>query len=744
MNSKNTKFVHRLIISYSILLLIILAMGAYLYTLSISNVSREIRTQNKFMLNKSIHDMEGAFKTMDVLAGQVVSNSNITQLANKADNRDNSFYLMAYHAKEELSVYVFTESILPIKNYFIFLEQSEYILSLAQFSNTQLYYSGIKNYYKDKYEDWLSLLKDDASYRRFVSIDPFKSYSDSTYLYKLPLTEYSIKKVPAIICFEIDYGQLKDLFSEISLYNSGAIYVTDQNNQPVFTIQGTDATAFDAEQLSRLTFKNGFSTMVHDGIDMFVTKATSKYNQWNYYLIQPEDMSLYSLKQYRNIFIGIIVVALCIELLVVLYLSRSNIKKITQLGNELSDTQSHQKNLQKLVEVQKPIIMNTYLDNIFKGTIATSQELDYVTQYLAIDPNDKKFTVLFIVAYVNQYEFVVDNSAVTGPDSLDYQDIINDALHSFFKNLLGSAHNNEKEYTLLLSSDSNEVPSVSNTAVKQAFDAFHEHLLKNYDIWTIAGLGDWNNGLMITWKSFQQANQSVNYATKRAPFRCYSNVDHETNGFYYPIELMNQLTGFITSGNQSQVLEIFEIIRHENLEKRSLPINIMKFLLSDIRNTLYKVRFSLTITEENEAAVTSIDMLFEEHKSLKLFEDLAIRLCELYDNTGTNNKLINTIKSYIDANYQDPSLCLTKISDEFSISESYFSYLFKEEIGENFSNYLERHRMEHAYALIKDSDMNISNIYKEVGYNNSHTFRRAFKKIYGVSPKDTRQQGKTN
>lgn len=718
-------------------------MGAYLYTLSISNVSKEIRTQNKFMLNKSIHDINAAFKTMDVLSGQIVSNSNITQLANEPNNKDNAFYLMAYHAKEELSVYVFTESILPIKNYYIFLEQSEYILSLSQFSNTQLYYSGIKNYYKDKYEDWLSMLKDTSTYRRFISIDPFKSYSDSTYLYKLPLTEYSIKKVPATVCFEIDYAQLKNYFNEINLYDSGYICVTDAEGRLIFTVRGTASPQIDPEQLQGLDYSNGFSSMTQNAIDMFVTAGQSKYNRWNYYLVQPEDMSLYSLKQYRNIFIGIIVLALLVEMFLVLFLSRSNIKKITQLGNELSDTQINQKNLQKLVEVQKPIIMDTYLNNIFKGHVATQSELDYIQQYLSIDNIGRKFSVLYIVVYVNQYELYVDNSAVTGPDSLEYQEHIQTALNQFFTNAVGISHNNEKEYTILLSSPDTESPEQTNSDTKLAFEAFHDYLLLTYDIWTIAGLGDWNNGLMITWKSFQQATQSVTYATKRAPFRCYSNIEYENNGFYYPIELTNQLTSFITSGNQSQVLEIFEIIRHENMEKRSLPINIMKYLLSDIRNTLYKIRFTVNVNPQNEQAIAAIDSLFEEHKSLKLFEDLAIKLCALFDNSGSNNKLICTIRDYIDENYHDPALCLTKISDEFSISESYFSYLFKEEIGENFSTYLERHRMEHAFALIRDTDMNLSNIYKEVGYNNSHTFRRAFKKIYGISPKDARQQTKT-
>jgi len=236
---------------------------------------------------------------------------------------------------------------------------------------------------------------------------------------------------------------------------------------------------------------------------------------------------------------------------------------------------------------------------------------------------------------------------------------------------------------------------------------------------------------------------SISYNTQKNTFKCYKNVDRNTTGFYYPVELTTQLTNFITSGNSGQVLEIFEIIRHENMEERSLPVNMIKYLLSDVRNTLYKVRFNIKNKDDNATELAAIDELFDQHMSLKLCEDLGIRLCQLFEANAGGNKLIATIRHYIDDNFRDPSLCLTKISDEFTISESYFSYLFKEEVGENFSSYLTRTRLEHSYQLLKESHINVSEIYHEVGYNNSHSFRRAFKKIYGMSPNEARKKERT-
>ena len=87
----------------------------------------------------------------------------------------------------------------------------------------------------------------------------------------------------------------------------------------------------------------------------------------------------------------------------------------------------------------------------------------------------------------------------------------------------------------------------------------------------------------------------------------------------------------------------------------------------------------------------------------------------------------------------DPSMGLNKISDEFQISESYFSHMFKEKTGVNFSTYLENIRMSEAARMIKETDISLNELYISVGYNNANTFRRAFKKIYGVTPSSMRE-----
>ena len=92
-----------------------------------------------------------------------------------------------------------------------------------------------------------------------------------------------------------------------------------------------------------------------------------------------------------------------------------------------------------------------------------------------------------------------------------------------------------------------------------------------------------------------------------------------------------------------------------------------------------------------------------------------------------------------DEHYGDPALCLSRISDLFHISESYFSFLFKKTVGVNFSTYLEQVRMTQAKHLLETTNIKITDLYVAVGYNNLTSFRRAFKKKDGVAPNAIRE-----
>ena len=84
-------------------------------------------------------------------------------------------------------------------------------------------------------------------------------------------------------------------------------------------------------------------------------------------------------------------------------------------------------------------------------------------------------------------------------------------------------------------------------------------------------------------------------------------------------------------------------------------------------------------------------------------------------------------------------ITISEIADRVDFSESHFMRYFKENMGTSFVDYLRDYRLTMAARLLLVSDENILSIAEEVGFDNLSYFNRAFKKKYGVTPRDYRK-----
>lgn len=118
-------------------------------------------------------------------------------------------------------------------------------------------------------------------------------------------------------------------------------------------------------------------------------------------------------------------------------------------------------------------------------------------------------------------------------------------------------------------------------------------------------------------------------------------------------------------------------------------------------------------------------------------------ICQCHDRfakidvTETKKNKVNSVseaaKIYVSNNYQK-SVNMAVISNNIDISYAYFSKIFKEENGMNFSDYVMEYRMKEATNKLKRTDKIIREVAASVGYDNPKHFTRAFKNYFGVSP----------
>ncbi|WP_223557899.1 helix-turn-helix domain-containing protein [Chryseobacterium lathyri] len=100
-------------------------------------------------------------------------------------------------------------------------------------------------------------------------------------------------------------------------------------------------------------------------------------------------------------------------------------------------------------------------------------------------------------------------------------------------------------------------------------------------------------------------------------------------------------------------------------------------------------------------------------------------------------RIIKAIK-YIDSNL-DADLSLEKIAEIATYSSFHFHRIFKLTTGETLQNYIIRKKIEKSalYLAVK-KEIQLKDIYLDLGFSNHSVFSKTFKKYYGIAPSSFR------
>lgn len=94
---------------------------------------------------------------------------------------------------------------------------------------------------------------------------------------------------------------------------------------------------------------------------------------------------------------------------------------------------------------------------------------------------------------------------------------------------------------------------------------------------------------------------------------------------------------------------------------------------------------------------------------------------------------IRKAKDYIEKHYRE-NLTLGVLAEKIHMNPYYFSSFFKKNAGENFKDYLNRVRLQHAVALLVSTDKKAYEIADEVGFSDVRSFTEVFARLYGETP----------
>lgn len=176
--------------------------------------------------------------------------------------------------------------------------------------------------------------------------------------------------------------------------------------------------------------------------------------------------------------------------------------------------------------------------------------------------------------------------------------------------------------------------------------------------------------------------------------------------------------------------DIFETAAIKNLiDRANQGLNFSADVAKEIGNRMESLvdksefdRFLETLSILNKLAHT------DEYKYLA-------GIGSAYPPTDKESERINDVINYILKHY-NKDIELSTIAEIANYSKAAFCKFFKQRTRKTFTEFLNEVRITQACKLLRNSNLNISQVCFESGYNNVSNFNRQFKRITNTTPKN--------
>lgn len=142
-------------------------------------------------------------------------------------------------------------------------------------------------------------------------------------------------------------------------------------------------------------------------------------------------------------------------------------------------------------------------------------------------------------------------------------------------------------------------------------------------------------------------------------------------------------------------------------------------------------------------ALTYSDGLYRESVLLRLLSILCCHYSQCYsgnpqENVYSGNQYISQAIDYVNGMYAQ-GITVSDIASHVGISRSHLNHLFQEELNVSAQNFLLDFRMNKAANLLANTAMSVKEISHHIGYVDPLVFSKAFKRKFGISPKEYRK-----
>lgn len=738
--------------TYVIILIIPLAVNYFLFLHSKEIIDEEIESSRIALVNSLKKDLDEelfSLKQTAVLMGQDQKTIKLISDDRKGLTDKNKFLIIEYLDYMEVVL-----GSLKGKYVLLHLGQADGVLFNGTYSRGEFFYDNYLN--KETYPnygDWSNLIK--AYYKNdyfLLNIKTTMGVEEAFVAYGSSLPFGSPRNSSSTLLTLVDQARLIGLLNQYKLSDEGLVFIVDDNNQIVMST--SDHIGMDNIRYEDLIVNEKSQYNLKDQQEVVVHVAESDHLPWKYVVVSDKDVYLEKDNNYNRV-VGISVsIYLVMGLLAALWFSRRNYKPLGQMVQMVSkhsiDTLGQEDGsydylksafeqaffkmdaLEHKISEQKDVMRSNFLYRLLSGIVVDSDliEASLLTYNFHYDKTYFS-TVVLNVGLKSSSES--SNTLGTYIKVAEY-----------FKSI--PSMENDSDYIIrdsyiifVVNSDTNRQDSLKE-ALFLMVDQLKYEMTDLMSFTISVGISDVYESIDGLSEAYRESMNCLEYALMYDPEAVLQYKDIVSRGtYYYPITQEQKLINYIKSGNADEAVQTLKEIYVKNFDENKIGINMGRNLLFDISSSMLKTIDTVAMNEMNlsKDIVHAVTFTKSLHQTKEKLIASLIEVCRYYEKQQESidkTSYYASVNTFIDTHYKNADLNISMIAEEFNLTPSYLSKLYKAESGDSILTYINKVRVREAKRLLVESDLTNGEIAMSIGILNDTSFNRIFKNLEGITP----------
>jgi two-component system response regulator YesN len=396
-------------------------------------------------------------------------------------------------------------------------------------------------------------------------------------------------------------------------------------------------------------------------------------------------------------------------------------------------------NFESVLRANKQVIKNGLYKKLMSGSIAYSDFLKEAS-IMQVQPDFTQFIIIYCT--IDDYFNAPTKSRLRDSHllSASFLNILKEGLAEFTK--AEFAESDGGDYLILLDAS---VYAVSNRQVMTEFFRKMNHSLKRYLNITVSfAVSGKTNSLMDVPALYSKAKHASGYRFYQGR-ECIIFADGMTDfidkEIIFGLEEEKLLIEYIHANDNEGIKividrffsAILSIGIHHPMRVKTAVLNVLYIFMKVFKP--YEERMPPAYNDSNmkwTEMILDAETLHDIKGCVDEFITGFIQSMHSIKGEAARPEIMS-VKRYIYDNIEQ-NISLEDAAKFSNMSRSYFSYIFKKEVGDSFINFVNRTKMEKARDLIMKRNLKVYEAAEQVGIKDEAYFSKLFKKYIGVSP----------